>query len=286
MSEVRPNFTYDGESDILHINSTLDEEPAVATKQLEGVGQLESLGGVMIEQQANQVNVDIEIVKSLGKYFNNYGDTALTEAIRNINAILFSDPQGMTDRVVGMTSWHYIGAHASIFPQFQRWLNSSQLSDEEVRQAIIAMTLPFGEDQTQKAKDDFTDLGRGGYTAWSYRVAVRSETFGLHKQEETDDSFVVTDGRVAWNSIDLSTLGDCACWGPTGEERNRIHLRPDSSKLYDLSPHNWDFARQSLSLVLGLGSLAYHASRHEGREDIFADVEWQEPRIYPKSRSV
>jgi hypothetical protein len=48
-----------------------------------------------------------------------------------------------------------------------------------------------------------------------------------------------------------------------------------------MQDHNIDFPQQSLSLLMGVGVLAYHASQYEGRENIIADATWGESRIRP-----
>ena len=193
---------------------------------------------------------------------------------------MFADRKDI-DRVMGLSSWFDRGARASIFPKFQRWLNSGNLDDETVaRETFEAMATPFGDEYVNKARSDYQDWA-GGHSAWSFAIAAVPATFGLERVERTDETYTETRGQVKWANLNMRTLGDCACWGVTGEKRSHILVESGKKELYPMIPHNWDYARQSLSLVLGIGVLARCASRYQGQEDIFADADWEAPRTIP-----
>ena len=96
-----------------------------------------------------------------------------------------------------------------------------------------------------------------------------------------DGHHIEETGQVVWKNLTISTLGECACWGSLGSARENVLIKNTSKRLYELDPHNVDFARQSLGLLIGVGILAHYAVQYAGSEDITADATWQEPRLYP-----
>ena len=149
------------------------------------------------------------------------------------------------------------------------------------------MALVYDQETQDDAQEDFIyEQSAGDQVAMGglFRIVSRSEEFRFSSIEDTGEEGIVRNGKVRWNWIDISTIGSCACWGPAGEERSRMLLHSPITRLYNMDPHNVDFAMQSLSLVLGMAVLADEASRYEGEEDIFADAEVTERIIekYPK----
>ena len=151
------------------------------------------------------------------------------------------------------------------------------------------MAQPFGDDFVNKSKGQFNympDLGDDSEVAstgiGNFRLVVRREEFHVDKREETPHATSTREGKVNWRWLDMTTFGDCACWGVVWEERAHMIVVPTTLRLYEMTPHNIDSARQSLSLMLGLGALVHYAAKYEGREDIFADAEWDLPSVYDK----
>ncbi len=153
------------------------------------------------------------------------------------------------------------------------------------------MALPFGEDffDLGTGLKEFSYAQEGGQmlakgNSLQYFAVIRSEEFGFSGQDETDKSVTYKHGTGQWSWLDLTTIGNCACWGVSGDDRQRILLPGvnENQRLYDMQPHNVDFARQSLSLVLGVGTLAYAAAHYEGDEDIYANIEWHINSVWEK----
>ena len=114
--------------------------------------------------------------------------------------------------------------------------------------------------------------------AWadSHLGAVsRREQFGVHVYDDSGESRTNEYVEVAWNWMDLSTIGDCACWGVAGDDRGWVDISPETNRLYEMGPHNVDYALQSLSLVLGAATLAFATAQYEGKEDILANAKWR-----------
>lgn len=298
MSESRAQFTYSPEG-VLQFTSGLDEgldfddlapenlNLIIRTKQ-DRQEQLDILGaesGIKVDESKGIANINIEVVQRFEHSFDNEGDPDILRFFMHLNRILPSYAEDLTDRVVNLNSITERGINGVINHQFQRWLNAHGVNETVARESALAMAIPFGADVQKKTKKDFhyfQDADLEYFDAFGSRLAVKPEKFGLIKYEDTDTLTLESTGEVTWRNMDISTLGDCACWGAAYADRQRIFLNNDTKAIYDMYTHNIDFARQSLSLILGVGALAYHASKYEGQEDILVDSEWDQPKFFPK----
>ncbi|HEU5004637.1 MAG TPA: hypothetical protein VFT49_00940 [Candidatus Saccharimonadales bacterium] len=280
MAEHSPQITYNLETDSLEINSQLDEDIKISARQQIIAEALAREPGVEAEVENGTVNTRIEVLKLMADAFKNKKDAEIASIINRMESLVFADPFS-SDRVISLRDWFDRAAKGYIFPSFQRYINAG-ISDDVAKETLTAMARSFGSELEKRAISDYSGY-YGKHTTWSFDLGLAPAKFGLDKLEETPEFYVETTGEVAWNNLKLTTLGDCACWGALGEDRGHIPLRSDRLQLYHLNAHNWDYARQSLSMVLGVGVLARHAAQYEGQEDIFAGVEWTEPREIPKS---
>ncbi len=296
MNELRAQFTYSPEN-ILQITTGLSEDFQADSKNPEEIAtlvkgrreQLEILSensGVTVEETAGSATLTIDVAERFSQSFTNQGDPDIANFLFRLNRVLPFHPEDKIDRVVSLEDVSATGAAGVINQHFQRWLNTPGVSEDFARHSLLAMALPFGSDIVKKVEKDFTYISQEGLEyaqGHTSRLAVRQERFGIEKSEETAEAHLETSGEVAWRWVDLSTLGSCACWGVNGDDRSYIRIDRSTKILYEMTPHNVDFARQSLSLMLGLGALAYYAAQYEGREDILADAEWGKPTVYPKT---
>lgn len=293
MSEIiRPQFTYSPEGELtFRINlrdNTEDYDQDSAKQTIKNrrslLEEVSEVGGVELDITNENAVVSVDVAKRFSKSFKDEDDPDIGDFLRNISLTLPFSPDDADDRVLGLEHLSYFGAHGIVNTHFQRWLNSEEAISEEVSlRSALAMALPFGKDITKEVKRTFkyrsdgeNQLASGMY----FRILAQHEEFGLYKAEQNDQQHIETNGEVSWRNLVISTLGDCACWGSNYEDRRTLWVQGSEKKLYKILPHNVDVARQSLSLVLGMGVLTHEASRYEGHEDIFADANWQEPRIY------
>lgn len=293
-TEVRSQILYSPEG-ILNLNVGLNEGYDIGEKyrdleekhlqrKREYVESLAEDEGINVSENDNIINLDIDIEKRFHGSFNNGGDEDINNFLTKINVILPYHPTDNVDRVFGIDEVYNIGARGVVYEHFQRWFNAKGLTEEAAKHSVSAMAQPFGKDIVQENVKSFTYSANKKWQAArghdSY-VQIAEEEFGLISFERTDNNHTEKNGQVAWGNLSIATLGDCACWGVLGDDRSRLILKENTKRLYELDPHNIDFARQSLSLILGVGALAYHAAQYKGHEDIFDEVEWSEPGIYP-----
>lgn len=283
MSELSPQITYSPEG-VLEVRRTLDEdikdEVVVFSAHKERIDTLP--GYEVIEEGLDTVvRVDVSKVTRSARELN-FRNPSAERLIQNLRRFTgFVGYEDATDHVFSLDYWADYGSGGVIYPQFQRWLNAGGLDENIARECVNAMAYPFGAEARKQAKKDFsykTDgesaaAGVGGFT---FGVISRREDFGISTYDEMGEEPVHKYGKVAWNWVDLSTIGNCACWGAGWQERELVYIRPESNRLYEMGPHNVDFAVQSLSLVLGAATLAYEATRYSGNEDILANAEWHE----------
>lgn len=203
----------------------------------------------------------------------------LGKAIKDLSAFTFADPFDMRDYVFDLEFWSQHGARGVVYPHMQRWLNADLLDEDIGRQVFDAMLLPFHPDIQEVLRKEFEYRAYGrevssGVGGLSVNFWLRVGRFDVTRLVEVDGEPKYQTGTVDWHWPNLSTIGSCACWGVDGMDRSDVYLHPDMARLYEMQPHNIDGPLQSLSLVLGMGRLAYEAANYDGEEDILAGVEW------------
>jgi hypothetical protein len=273
MSEILPQFTYSPDG-IFTVNAEPNDNPILDGHRGIAVGAFSTLDGIQIEENNRIIQMNLNIQDVLGKNFSNRGDERLNAFLRALDHLLPFHPLGPTDRIASLDYVSGSGSTGVIYPHFQRWMNANGLTEEAGRECVLAMSLPFGKSGTNKARKSFTyyddiSLAEG----WAFQVNLNEDKFKLQKDGDRLGHY--DQGETVWNWPRLVTLGSCACWGVTGEDRD-FYLRKDRARLYEMTPHNVDYARQTLSLLLGLGALAHRAAQYKGQEDIFAGVTWKE----------
>lgn len=283
MPEIRPQILYTHE-DTLEIVPEFGDTPEESSAYERCLEAMENDWGAVVtgggENQHTEVSIEVE--RTLGRYFTISPDKLerLNKFLQAVNRLLPYHPEDDVDRVYSLDILGHFGAQGVINHQFQRWLNATGIREEVARKCLLAMAIPFGKDQVRKANKGFRYYGHGADAA-SFRLGLPGgdfRQFGLHRYEETDTGFVTQNGEVEWSWIDLSTLGSCACWGVDGMKRSNLDIDLRTSRLYEMVPHNVDFAHQSLSLLLGAAVLANEAAAYEGREDVFANATWGQER--------
>jgi hypothetical protein len=299
MSEVkRAQITFSPEG-ILEVTTGLDEdvryyrEPevneAILKNRHEQIEILSEQPGIETELEGDVAKIRVEIEKRFKQCFDPYGDDEISVFLGQVRQIVPTYPRDLIDRVFGLEFISGRGSTGNIYEHFQRWIDKMTITEDIGRQCVRAMAIPFGSEHKTRAMKKFSYRSGSDFTQISadyhFNLNVHRDKFGIIKSEQTDDSVIETHGKVDWGWVNLSTLGECACWGVPGDERERVRLRPGTKILYNMEPHNVDYARQALSQILGMGTLAFHAAMYKGDEDILANAEWEEPNVYPRRTS-
>ena len=269
MSEPSPQFTYSPEG-VLKV--TVNYDSRLGDRQVIGVEGLGEYNGAEINEDIDSTSIEIDVQRAIGSNFNNAGDERILEFLSHLSAALPYRIKDSSDRVATLDTITNRGTFAGVYPHFQRWLNQG-LDEEAGTECVLALATPFGKSMTDKAAKTMQDLGNG-FRGFAFGVGLHPDRFRIFPEEPLDKGTPSKMGEVTWQWLDIQTLGDCACWGVNGDNRESIYLTPGDARLYEMSPHNVDFARQHLSQILGLGALAYRASQYEGKEDIFAETVW------------
>jgi hypothetical protein len=282
MSERSPQLSYSPDG-MLHIQASTVSNPPPVQKQLE---KLDAMTGISVDS-ANGIEVDVRA--AFGSEFK------LTKPVQNISRflntlgrILPSDPDSSGDYVLHTPYLGVGGFNATVYPHFERWLQSPDpLTETVAKETLAAMALPFGLIYESSVQRQFKLRATRQAEASQFSVTIFTDRFSLYSIQSTPAEFVETVGSVDWNWVQLSTLGNCACIGVQSEDRHLINVSETSQTrkrwLYEMKPHNVDSPKRTLSQLLGVGTLAYHATLYDGSEDILAEAQWQEPQIYPKA---
>jgi len=280
MSEISlaPQFIFVPEGELILSTSTQSEYPESEQADPIKVVALDKLGampGVNTIESNTSLTAHVDIKECLGNSFNNRGDQKISEFFQIVRALLPGWIEDDTDRVLGVNLLNDRGLNIEVNEHFQRWLNHRGFSEEVARDTVRSMALPFGKENLNRIKKDFEYHAIDGIgemvEAGSFRTIVRTSEFGLMKE----DSESFKQSTVKWRNTDMSTIGNCACLGVDASQREEVLIQDGVKQLYEMSPHNTEFARQSLSLFLGLGTMAYHATQYNGTEDILAEVTWK-----------
>ncbi len=309
MSETYPQITFSPEG-ILEISDTYsanapeglisDAAQFAKSKIDESLTVAADTYGAEISEPADtpdRYNVTIDLQRALAQHIGKEPDSEdelpIQAFIRTIDRLLPVYPPDTIDRVAGVQFLSANGADGAVYERFQQWLQAGGLNEETSRSALMAMSLPFSQEYQSQVKKHFrftedpenkrygalADARR--HDSMSAQIFVRQRKKQLYKIIERDDAYEEHSGAVVWDSVELMTLGNCACWGGSGVAREMVDVSSGAKRLYEMKPHNVLLGRESLSLLLGLGSLAYHAASG-GQADIFAEAVWKEPNEYPK----
>lgn len=281
MLEISPRLTYSPDG-ILQLRHAIDYDDGDSQSTYDqNKEELAAKPGYEVVVNGDETLVSVQLDKVVqSSRENDFINPSAVRLIQNLRNFTYFDYREPRDGVFSIDFWSDKGASGVVFPQFQRWLNAQGFDEESARRAIDAMAYPFGAEMRKRARKEFRYRTDGEYAAagdggFIFGVVSRREDFGIAMYEESEDEPSEKQGRVAWSWIELSTIGDCACWGPSGEARENVYIKPGRSRLYEMWPHNVDSAVQSLSLVLGIGALAYKAAQYSGQEDILENTVWE-----------
>lgn len=274
--EKAPRITYSPDG-ILELHKTIEQdsiiESPVFQRKIENIAN-NSKYELSLEDKELTIKLDpSEFLVNKEQHFQN---PEADKLIDDLTSFTYFDYQDKREGVFSLGFWSKLGAEGKIHTQFQRWVNSKGFSEEVARDCIKAMALPFNKEVQKQAKKEFefyTVDNNQIAISGIFRIVSRNEEFNFMKIDHAD-SIGYKRGKVLWNWIDISTLGGCACWGPSGEERMDVQISDEINHLYSMLPHNVDTATQSVSLVLGMARLAYEASIYDGEEDILEHAEF------------
>jgi hypothetical protein len=263
MSEIQPQIVYTPQG-MLDIRTDLLDESKLQDEQLELLGNLAERPGTTYDEDGT---IHIEVRRSLGANFGYARDGAISHFLRDLGKVIGSIPDSGTDRVLYTPRLSESKLTVAVYPQLQRWLNAqTELGERVARETLLAMAVPLGQEQETFAKNDFSIYDRHAQ-AGSYRMAISTDKFS---DAALDDKGTDTDGRMDWNTVSLTTLGSCTSIGMSAQPRHKVIGGPNklNDRLYEMKASNIDFPQQTLSLLLGMGTLAYHAAIYAGRKDL------------------
>lgn len=275
--EIIPQFTYSPEGE-LRIRTDLAADEHIAKLQADHLENLELRKGVQISEGRGDVDISIELAQTLGASFDaGDGEPELASFVTGIMGAINPTADSGTDRVAALRRIAPPDMRAVIYPHFQRWLQAKGFDETAALRGIAAMATPYGRAETYRARRDFAFLDGMG-TAETLSVAARSGPVNVQKFEASKDNVIVKIAAPAWTRVELATVGG-AVLGSAVDANAGITLHPNKGWLYELRSANITNARQSLSLLLGLGALAHRADQYGGREDIFASIEWTRTKL-------
>jgi hypothetical protein len=288
MMEINPRITYSPER-VLEIRTTFPKN--VAADWLEEKVQtvaddpncdvFESGQGFIVKVNPSAAMHSINSTE----YMNH---DLMEDFVNKIKPFTFSENGDNTDGVFSLEFWGQHGGKGVMHPQLQKWLNAKLVTEELARDVFDAMILPYSRDTTQDIakRYRFTENSNGlsaGDGAMSVSLSLADTKVGITQLIEEPAEFVQQTGVASWRMPFLSTLGDCACWGVDGHERDlSFRLTAPKARLHKMNPHNIDSYPQSLSLVLGMARLAYEAAQYDSDVDLIASTEWVKKRHLPK----
>lgn len=227
--------------------------------------------GVSVDEAENLERVHIPVAENLGDNAA-IAESRIGSLLLSASTLLPHDHPTPIDEVIRPSLVDERLLRVILFPQFQRFLNHG-LSEDVTRDCLLAMATPFGEGKQEKVRKDFDYHKADDNTV----IAIGSNLEVITTPELMEIERPLRDGgttmiqaRGRWQLARLSGFGD-AGMGVHAVERKLTKFNPDRKGLYTMISHNVDMGPEAFSLLLGLGSLAHHATQHTGEEDIFAD---------------
>ena len=268
MKEIVPQFTYqDGTLNFFVLPpsgpySQTETQWATALEQLDALTNV----GVTTATTGHIVTADVHPYLQKGVY-EEVSYVSMDQMLGLVAGLLpykSSVDVGLSLSTVGRR-----GVVTDIHPSVQTWLQDGGL-DQDVKVAgARAMCDVYG---LKPAK---------AISHWDVVAATDAIDFETALWEDHEDATVEKVSVITLNVPFLQTLGDCACLGSNASSR-RIYMDDDYADLYSLESHNVDNLRQTLSLIIGLGTIAANMPHSFDETALFKDVSWRE-QIFPKS---
>ncbi len=249
----RPNLCFTPDHLLTVRTDLLDGQgmnDATLEAKLRAVDELAELRDVSIAEQGVDTVVSIpidELAKTRDGALVMSGCDAL---IRNLIHITPFRADPTVDRFFGLMHGAGCGPRFTVYRSAQDWLDIHPFTELETTHVLTAMYAPYHSMTLSGVSPSTTSYTSFDKSSISERdgisLTIREERFGH---------------GIRHASPNLRTLGDCACLGATGADRTAIETRPDRAHLYNITPHNVDTSRQTLSFILGIGALTEIALR-------------------------
>lgn len=282
MTEIQPMLTYTPEGMLEIKTDTFRMTDYHLQKAAVALGALSEYPGVAYDETPEpgsplMLNVHVDIKRALGlrSGYGEYGD--MSNLLAQLSVVMPSLFQDQTkDNVIVPRYLKDDGFWTRIHESFQRWLNTQARPSEEVAIEVLeAMAVPFGRGQEENVRKKLK-IDKSIARAAGMSLAITSADFEVFAYSTIDDREAFEkEGRAHWNVAGLATVGG-ATYDVDKEAFERTDVSADMlPMLYEMGPVNVENAQQSLSLLLGIGALAYRASQYTGREDVLAGVNWQ-----------
>lgn len=289
MIEIQPQFTYSPEG-LLEIKTTTsamkDEDQYRMARALWWLGGQE---GVTYEETSGpddssimNISVDVRAVLRRQVHSEELQCASFLDSLRNAMAKSYDGKNQLLTACYGDLTYFTDVQHGGSFMEdsehFQRWLNTQTELDEQVaREVLSAMRVPFEPELEAAAGRWFWLKGNAAGTA-GLGMMTRPREFGIFYKDGRD----MREGVVRWTvpqlfgfknkdgSYPMVVAGDRGTDFDTEyPERRRVQ------NFYEV--FNIESAKETMSLFLGMGAMAYRASLYTGQEDILADAEWENP---------
>lgn len=296
MSEISPQFTFSpdgvfsferGQPEIIVDTSDPDALPEMdsdlETQRDRLHDWLEELPDIKIDDNGPTQTYNIPVAETFGPEIAANDSAKIEELVIAASVLLPQQPPTGPEQVLSAQGISFNRVDLAAHIQFQRWLNYKPLSDREMLRCIKAMAIAYGREAEAEADFDHREndelvLAEGA----GFKVRSQLENFGFLRYFENNGSTYQVAGEDQWDSLDLKLPGNGVVGiGVDGLNKTGILRSQNSTRLYTMKSYNVQQAREALSLLLGMGSLAYNAERYLGREDVFEDVEWDVPQHWP-----
>ena len=274
MPEINPRFTYSPER-ILEVKKVFLEEanPEYLDRVLSKITEDKNFE---LFENEHEFTVRTNVIE----YFfepNSDVETMHKKARQLVDALdpfTYHDAHSIQDGVFSLDWWGASGATGVVYPQMQRWLNADLFDDTLARDVFDCMIGPYNDEAKLEAINDYryrkySNGVEAGANQMSVNVILKDDAFGFVRFVDDPEEPTYERSKVLWRWPMISTIGSCACWGVAGDDRDNIYISDETLRLYEMGPHNVDGYLQSLSLALGMGRLAYEATKYTGTEDIF-----------------
>ncbi len=295
MSEIDPQFTFSpagllrferGQPEIISEDEGRQKDPVIdqplEDERDRSQDTLEELPGVIIADKGSTKQYTVAVEEVLGDEVEGGRIRRIEELVQAVNVLVPQLRSTGAEQVLSVRDLSDVQLSIAVHAQFQRWLNHNGITERNVAlNCLKAMAVPY-DAQDRVDKDFFFREGENYAFAEAagFRVNSRHDYFNFTKYFEEDGKAYQVAGTDEWEWIGLDVRGGGSI-GVDGTTRLDIVVPKNSSRIYKMNSRNVDYARQSLGLLLGMGSLAYQAASYQGREDVFEDVDWDEPQAWP-----
>ena len=266
MSEIKPQLTFNPDGNLqIRTDSGGRLSTDSSGERERGLDLLAAQSGIDVIE-ANNSRVVLVNVRQRFDSFNERDNRDVGDFLKAVSSILPNVPKDSVDRVITIDSLRPSNVRATAYQQFHDWLAGGGLTEAVAKESISAMAMPFGREYEERVRNNrrFKYAQENGILTAKIGEFIHVESqerrFKTIEYEKPGDESPLRIASLFLMTIDIGVMASLG----TGVEDDRPFKKIQNvPRVYELSSKYIGSQNDVLSLILGIGTLAFYASEYE-----------------------